>query len=443
MKNKILLVKIGKSKGVSLMKKQLILSTLLLTTQLFAMENDDKYSYQSSSSKVNVIESFQSSKMDEEIIDFFSKQKNEIKNNIDKLITDLESNHQEIAKTNNWFDQLDILRKELNPSKKMVLTNIRKKFKEYTDLCLSINDNLVDLPQLMMESRIRNYFENEAKIGTVFGIDNNEDGIQLKRIVTLKPMFNEIPPRWYVKTHAGGLLRDTKKSTIRPVDPVELLTYKILEHSGYGTESHFFYDDALNFYIGTKDVSSYSDNQSISDYHSFLTKEKNDFTEKTTKEVQTNIIQGLITSDIISRILRLTDIHTQNGNILFVENKDNWHLKIIDFRNRDESNYPNGQELFGGLVVGNGQFNYIGVDKIMSHYLGTKNLELRINFARNFDYKNLRSAVGKAEGEMYNYMNLKENFKLFDNNQQRVYEHCAAIQNIISEFEKAALEYGE
>jgi hypothetical protein len=389
--------------------------------------------------------------MDEEKPDLVGKQKNEIINNIDKLIMDLESNCQEIAKTNNWFDQLDILRKELNPSKKMVLTNIQKKIKnnsEIISLTVNINLGLLDLPQLMMDSRIYNYFENEAKIGTVLSIDNNEDGIQLKRIVTLqpmsvtlKPMSKELPLRWYVKTHAGGLLRDTKKSTIKSVNPVELLTYKILEYSGYGTESHFFYDDAFNFYIGTKDVSSYSDTQSIRDYQSFLMEDKNDFTKETTKEVQTNIIQGLITSDIISRILRLTDIHTQNGNILFVENKDNWHLKIIDFRNRDESNYPNGQELFGGLVVGNGQFNYIGVDKIMSHYLGTKNLELRINFARGFDYKNLRSAVEKAEGEMYKYMNLKENFKLFDSTKQKVYEHCAAIQNIISEFEKAAIEF--
>ena len=139
----------------------------------------------------------------------------------------------------------------------MVLTNIRKKLKEYTNLCLSISDDLGDLPQLMMETRIHNYFENEAKIGVILKIDNNEDGIQLKRIVTLKPMFNEVPPRWYVKTHADGLLKETKNSTIKPVDPIELLTYKILEHSGYGTKSHFFYDDALNFYIGTKDVSSY------------------------------------------------------------------------------------------------------------------------------------------------------------------------------------------
>ena len=172
-----------------------------------------------------------------------------------------------------------------------------------------------------------------------------------------------------------------------------------------------------------------------------MTKEKNYFKEEITELNKENIIHGLITSDILSRILRLTDIHTQNGNIFFIQNKDNWHVKIIDFRNRDESGYPDGQELFGGLVCGNGQFNYLGVDKVMSHFLGKKELPLRINFARGFDYKNLRSAVGQAEGEMYSYMNLKENFKLFDNTQQRVYDHCAAIKDIISEFEKAAIAF--
>ena len=129
-------------------------------------------------------------------------------------------------------------------------------------------------------------------------------------------------------------------------------------------------------------------------------------------------------------------------NVLFIQNKDNWHLKIIDFRNRDESDYPKGQDLFGGLVCGNGQFYYVGQkDKIMSYYLGKDKLPLRINFARAFDYKNLRAAVGQAEGEMYNYMNSKENFELFKNTQAKVYEHSAVIQNIISQFEKAAFTY--
>jgi hypothetical protein len=48
------------------MKKQIILLTLLLTTQLFAMEKDNPYSYQTSqsSSKMDIERSFQSSQMD-------------------------------------------------------------------------------------------------------------------------------------------------------------------------------------------------------------------------------------------------------------------------------------------------------------------------------------------------------------------------------------------
>ena len=78
-------------------------------------------------------------------------------------------------------------------------------------------------------------------------------------------------------------MQDTKKITSKSVDPRELLTYKILEYSGYGTEAPFFFDDARNFYIETKDVASYSDTQSVRYYPKFLTNDKSDFTEETIK----------------------------------------------------------------------------------------------------------------------------------------------------------------
>jgi hypothetical protein len=372
--------------------------------------------------------------------------KSDIKIQVTKLIQILnEKEFNEYATQEGWIKQLTELHDNLDASKKRILDNIRKKYKTLTEISLSIRDKLDELPNIMIESKIREYFEG-MNIGKILSIDNNQDGVQLKRIVTVKPLLSELPLKWYVKTHAGGLLQDTKKSTSKPVDPIELLTYKILEHSGYGTEAHFFYDDARNFYIGTKDVASYSDTQSVRDYPTFLTKDKSNFTkeimERYTKEEENQIIQGLMTSDILSRVLCLTDILTQDGNIVFIQNKDNWQLKIIDFRNSVSGyGYPDGSLLFGGLVDGNGQFNYIGVDKAVSHYLGTKKLPLRIKFARAFDYKNLRAAVGQAEGEMYNYMNSKENFELFQNTQAKVYEHSAVIQNIISQFEKAAFTY--
>lgn len=371
--------------------------------------------------------------------------KNTIRGQVQKLIERLQQEEfSEYTNQRGWVQQLAELHDNLDPSKKRILDDVRKKYSQLTTLSLKIRDDLDALPNVMIESKIREYFEG-MNIGKVLSIDENQNGVQLKRIVTVQSSLSERPVNWYVKTHAGGLLRETKKSTSKPVDPIELLTYKILEHSGYGTEAHFFYDDERNFYIGTKNVASYSDTQSVRDYPTFLTEDKSQFTQEIMErypsvEGKGNlIIQGLITADIFSRIFRLTDILTQDGNIVFVNNQDNWHLKIIDFRNRDESFYPSGEELFGGLVCGNGQFNYLGQrDRMMSKYLGTDGLPLRVNFARAFDYQNLRTAVGKAEGEMYHYMNLPKNIPLFMESQNIVYKHSAAIQNIISQFENAA-----
>jgi hypothetical protein len=386
------------------------------------------------------------------------KLKNTIRRQVQELIGRLleNSEFQQTAFQKGWLNQeeeergqLIQLLKKIDPSKKRVIQNIDRYFlskgreidRDTSDLPRKLIYDLDQLPDIMIESKIREYFQ--ANIGKVLNIDDNPNGVQLKRIVTIQPPFSELPSKWYVKTHAGGLLKNTKNSTSKPIDPIELLTYKILEHSGYGTEAHFFYDDARNFYIGTKDVASYSDTQSVGSYPTFLKKDKSQFTQKIIDqypaEKENPIIQGLMTSDILSRMLCLSDILTQDGNIVFVNNQGNWQLKIIDFRNSVSGyDYPDGSRLFGGLVQGNGQFNYIGVDRVMSHYLGNPNLKLRIDYARHFNYQNLRAAVGKAEGEMHNYMNLEENFKLFQNTQAKVYEHSAAIKNIISQFEIAA-----
>ena len=52
------------------------------------------------------------------------------------------------------------------------------------------------------------------------------------------------------------------------------------------------------------------------------------------------IIEGLMIANIISRILLLTDVLSQDGNILFIENNNYWELKIIDFRSKVIGNYP-------------------------------------------------------------------------------------------------------
>ena len=41
------------------------------------------------------------------------------------------------------------------------------------------------------------------------------------------------------------------------------------------------------------------------------------------------IIEGLMIANIISRILLLTDVLSQDGNILFIENNNDWELILL------------------------------------------------------------------------------------------------------------------
>jgi uncharacterized protein YoxC len=335
----------------------------MLTSPLWAMDKDEWNKQASqSSSKMDIERSSQSSKMDEEKPDLVGKQKNEIINNIDKLITDLESNYQEIAKTNNWVDQLDILRKELNPSKKMVLTNIQKKIKnnsEIINLTVNINLGLLDLPQLMMESRIRNYFENEAKIGTIFGIDEKKEGNgrQLGAVIKVKN-YNDELLQFYVKTHQYGLLSQTMTSAAKPVDLKELFAYKFLNLCGITPEVHFFYDDRVNFYIATK-----NDGYSQDGFTEFVTYDKAIKDEMFSK-INKEVLQGSFElADFYSRVMRLKDVLTNHGNFGFIRDMksgyENTRFSIIDFQTpNDEPEYKLNGNLFGGWKIANGSYKY-------------------------------------------------------------------------------------
>ncbi|MHA1558361.1 MAG: hypothetical protein ACTSXG_00925 [Alphaproteobacteria bacterium] len=384
----------------------------------------------------------------------------ETKNKIQQQLGDLKKvldseQYREISYQKGWLNKeqpnqglLLKLSSDIDPSKKKVLDDIGTFFrqqKNYDLMNLACDpcDLIKMLPALMIESRIVKYFEGRG-IGKVISIRENPNGVQFKRIATV----GNPPIDYHIKTHSGGLLQETQKSTSKAVDPIELLVYKVLEYSGYLSDTHFFYDDLRNFYIATKDISAYSNSpekEKIRSYSKFLTQDKKGFVEELTKictEDSNPIIHGLMTADILSRVLCLTDILTQDGNILFVRMSNTWQVKIIDFRHKDpEVEYPTGGALFGGLVQGNGQCHYVGVDQIMSHYLGTPNLASRIQYAKTFDYKSLKVAVGKAEYTMLSYMTAPENVGLFGVLQDRVSNHSTALQNIISQFEEAANTY--
>jgi hypothetical protein len=69
------------------------------------------------------------------------------------------------------------------------------------------------------------------------------NGVQLGARVSL--MSDSVESRLYhVKTHAAGTLSSSNSSAAKPVDPGELLVYKILEMTGCGCESLFFKETA-------------------------------------------------------------------------------------------------------------------------------------------------------------------------------------------------------
>ena len=58
---------------------------------------------------------------------------------------------------------------------------------------------------------------------------------------------------YHVKTHAAGTLSSSSLAA-KPVDPGELLVYKILEMTGFGCESLFFQRNVADSYIATLDA---------------------------------------------------------------------------------------------------------------------------------------------------------------------------------------------
>jgi hypothetical protein len=390
-----------------------------------------------------------------------TKLKETIKSEIRALDEILNKDFQEKAIEQGWLDlkvpekgTLFQLYNDINPCKKQVLSAISQYFRkiiknpEISDLALSIKDNVESLPSQMLESKISEYFVNLYNPESITFF-NKKGGVQLGKIVDIK--IGKDTLRYYVKTHAKGLLQETKNSTNKPVDPIELFTYKLLEMSGYGSESHFFYDDECNFYIATKDIVSYSDNPNdpyfSKKYEDLLEKDHEGFKvgfketyKKYSLESEQNFINGLMTADILSRTMCLTDVLTNDGNIMFLIIKGEWKLKVIDFRNwAADINLISGRSLYGGLFAGNGQFNYIGQkDKIISHYLGKEGLESRIQRAKGFDYKNLLMAVDSAEKEIKIYMELKENIDLFKDRRDKIYNYANQLKLIITEFAETA-----
>ena len=213
-------------------------------------------------------------------------------------------------------------------------------------------------PHQRLQAKATTYFQQ--LFGIHFKLIEFEEkfiGVQFGDKITITLTNGEIK-KFYSKTHRRGLrehfnIKSSKYGT-QSVDPKELFCYKVLELSGLGPEVHFFYYDAKNFYIATKDAGitfqTYDIIKNQIDTFKLLQEALNAvppvlydsiITERT-KELQwvaieniltqyndiTPYINGIIKIDIISHLLRISDTVHNNENFGFLSD---YTIKVIDF----------------------------------------------------------------------------------------------------------------
>lgn len=312
------------------MKKRLILSTLLMTSQLFAMDNDEK--------KIDVTFNFPNKG---KIL-----QPNSLEDLEDKISNKFGVNNDfsKIVNTKNTA----LIKKQL---KKIMLSYAGNEDKELASISLlatKLFGDFDNLPRQQFQNKASEYFINLGAKDVDFKDKMGGDQLGNRIIVNLKD-GQEVT--YHAKTHRGGL-KSQHSSSSQPVDLKELLIYKILEFSGIGSETHFFYDDIKNFYIATKDVGYDDKNMKQREFLTYEKIRENNSSEELLKN--SLIVNGFIKADIISRLLSLSDVINNGGNTGISSSEQ---FKIIDFNPPVTKEYKN-PKVFEDWLSGNNQYNY-------------------------------------------------------------------------------------
>jgi hypothetical protein len=190
--------------------------------------------------------------------------------------------------------------------------------------------------------------------------------------------------KYHLKTHSGGRL-ETNSSAPKPVDPTELLVYKILEHLRVGSETHFFvYRSLEDVFIATLDASHtdgsrFSTFKRATEIHATcdetitgetmwgsLLSQLNRHTDFAVIEdciqsdpIAQNYLLQTASLDLISRVFRLQDLLDNSDNFgFFTFRTERPCLKIVDFRVSRDIDMNVISDHFRGFLVGNGFFNY-------------------------------------------------------------------------------------
>jgi hypothetical protein len=295
------------------------------------------------------------------------------------LLSDLESNN--LSSIHHSLGKLLVTFAKV-PNKTTNLSKIQ-------DNLIILRDDISSRPLKMFQNKCLYYFSSH--FGNRFeGIEfiGKPSGRQLGNKLIIK-LSDDKEIVYYSKTHGKGLGSESSKSSAKPVNPKELFMYKYLESTNLGQEVHFFYDDVCNFYIATKGACYNEEMKKIEEFKTYtqirlqLEEFKNDFEEKDEEKISHIISNGLIKSDIISRIFRLSDLVSNDGNIGFTYiDGEIQSFKIIDFDVNDNVNY-NNPEVYQGFLSGNGVHNYaFSPDSVMRYYLFKRDIQKRIKTAK-------------------------------------------------------------
>jgi len=255
-----------------------------------------------------------------------------------------------------------------------------------------------------LETIVEQYFSS-CFPGSKIEYDDKAGGVQLGTKVNVGLLTGE-KKKYHVKTHSAGRLA-SKSSAAKPVNPQELMVYKVLEHLGFGCETHFLQRSLEDVYIATLDagyggsfnifekatgalgkvgdeaygqtiwgaLQRINPTSSLNDWNAIETVVQSD-------GVAQNFLLQVASLDMLSRILRLHDLLNNPDNFGFLETATTMPLlKVIDFRVADDTFFTVGPDNFGGFLIGNGLYNYIGSHRTMRYGLHDRPTEERVKTA--------------------------------------------------------------
>lgn len=248
--------------------------------------------------------------------------------------------------------------------------------------------------------------------------------------------------KYYIKTHSGGHL-SSRSSTAKPVNPIELMVYQIFALSGFGCPAHFFHRSLDDVYIATLDAAI---DPRTWRSGSFLTFDQ----YRTPKSSESRAMAGsfgklwesleaiptpcsdadklaieariagdpqaqsfleqIAVLDILSRILRLTDMFNNPDNFGFVMHGEEIpRLKVVDFRVLGAERFSIEREQYTGFLDGNGHFNYAVAHRLLSYALHYRDVNSRCQTVRQIlsaagPLVGLSEIIRRAHAEIVRYL---------------------------------------